>query len=105
MDAINQASLVWHVNRDDFFPYADLPYAYWTGTTASPFVYMYQYADWCTYLSMMAKFTLSANILCMHTSHNNPPISAAKLYILWLILASIGQRKGLSSIAIVITLP
>ena len=32
MDAINQASLVWYVNRDDFFPYADLPYAYWTGT-------------------------------------------------------------------------
>ena len=41
MDAVNQASLVWSVNRDDFFPYADLPYAYWTGIIAVIIIYMY----------------------------------------------------------------
>ena len=28
---MNEAGLSWSVKEDDFFPYADRPYAYWTG--------------------------------------------------------------------------
>ena len=31
LDAVNQAGLSWSVKEDDFFPYANKPYAYWTG--------------------------------------------------------------------------
>ena len=31
LDAVNQAGLSWSVKEDDFFPYANRPYAYWTG--------------------------------------------------------------------------
>ena len=31
LDAVHQAGLSWSVKEDDFFPYADQPYAYWTG--------------------------------------------------------------------------
>ncbi|EGG20517.1 alpha-mannosidase [Cavenderia fasciculata] len=31
IDAVNKANLVWDVKTDDFFPYADDPYSYWTG--------------------------------------------------------------------------
>ena len=31
LDALNEANLMWTVKTDDFFPYADNPYAYWTG--------------------------------------------------------------------------
>ena len=31
LDAVNQAGLSWSVKEDDFFPYANHPYAYWTG--------------------------------------------------------------------------
>lgn len=31
IDAVYQANLEWTVKTDDFFPYADNPYAYWTG--------------------------------------------------------------------------
>jgi len=31
VDAIHQANLTWEVKTDDFFPYADCPWCYWTG--------------------------------------------------------------------------
>ena len=31
LDAVHQTGLSWSVKEDDFFPYADQPYAYWTG--------------------------------------------------------------------------
>ena len=31
LDAVNQAGLSWTVKEDDFFPYADHPWSYWTG--------------------------------------------------------------------------
>ena len=32
VDAVNQAHKTYTVKTDDFFPYADNPFAYWTGT-------------------------------------------------------------------------
>lgn len=31
LDAVHQANLTWSVKTDDFFPYADCPWCYWTG--------------------------------------------------------------------------
>ena len=31
LDALNKMNKTWTVKTDDFFPYADNPYAYWTG--------------------------------------------------------------------------
>ncbi len=31
IDAVYEADLEWTVKTDDFFPYADNSYAYWTG--------------------------------------------------------------------------
>ena len=31
LDALNAANVKWPTKTDDFFPYADQPYAYWTG--------------------------------------------------------------------------
>ncbi|XP_065910012.1 lysosomal alpha-mannosidase-like [Dysidea avara] len=31
VDAIHQANMTWEVKTDDFFPYADCPWCYWTG--------------------------------------------------------------------------
>ena len=31
LDALHKANLTWELKTDDFFPYADCPYCYWTG--------------------------------------------------------------------------
>ena len=31
LDALHNAGLTWELKTDDFFPYADCPYCYWTG--------------------------------------------------------------------------
>ncbi len=35
IDAVYEADLEWTVKTDDFFPYADHSYAYWTGESAT----------------------------------------------------------------------
>ena len=31
LDALHNTGLTWDLKTDDFFPYADCPYCYWTG--------------------------------------------------------------------------
>ena len=46
LDAVHQAGLSWSVKEDDFFPYADAPWSYWTGTYAMHLVTSNLYIYW-----------------------------------------------------------
>ena len=41
LDALNKMNKTWTTKSDDFFPYADNPYAYWTGTALTVFVALF----------------------------------------------------------------
>lgn len=44
LDALHKANKTWPLKTDDFFPYADHPYSYWTGKSSTMYNALYQFS-------------------------------------------------------------
>ena len=68
VDALNKVNKTWTVKTDDFFPYADNAFSYWTGIyTYNSYIYPHNYT--CTH-----SHTHTHSLTCAHThSLIHPP--------------------------------
>ena len=49
LEYLNKADKTWTLKTDDFFPYADKPYAFWTGNDQlMSFIYCPYYCCYCS---------------------------------------------------------